>query len=812
MRKQTHGKLSFYSICFALLVLLAAGCSPIARVEQEKKSGSIALEEKQTVGQTMTATYAGLTGVEVFIYPGLTQKGGDLRLHLLSSPDRRDEIAQAVLPADEIIEPGYYAFLFPPLPDSNQKDYYFTIDLVNSSRVDFATSSGDAYLNGALYLNDRPVDSQMAFRLLYNPAQMIGGLLLEGIRWIGILLAGVFLFVLPGWAILSLVWKDWGSLRWLEKAALSTGTSLAVYPVLLLWTDLLGIHLGPVNAWGPAVLGLGYIAWRNRRARLKIPRVDWRSSEFWGQLAIIPVLGLIILVRMWVVRNLSVPLWGDSYHHTVMAQLIVDHGGLFANWQPYADLFSLTYHFGLHSFIAAFHWVTRLPMPEATLWTGQLLNVYAVLALYPLAVKLGRSSWAGCVAILCAGLLAQMPMFYTNWGRYSQLAGQVVLPAAIWIVWEIVERLPKSVGIWIVTGVIWSGLALTHYRIFLIGVLFLFVLLIALNRKLLPLRKYARMLVTGGVGIFLLAPWLYRGYAGRIMGDVARKLSTPAAERSSFIVEYNAIGPLETYLPLYLWLLALLVAVVALVRREKNALILLLWAGVTLLAVNPNWIGLPGEGIINNFALFIFAYFWVALLVGSGVAFGLEWLKISKTAPVIVQGLLFLAVLGLSVYNLPARRVDIQVKNTQLVTRADQRAARWIKENTPKDARFLVNSLFAYGNSLIAGTDGGWWLPLLAERANTVPPMPYGVEDGPFEGYVKWVNQLPEEIAAKGLLDPDVLRLLEERKITHIYIGQQQGGVNNPGPQALNPSEIGSDPHFVLVYHQDRVWIFAFRP
>ena len=49
--------------------------------------------------------------------------------------------------------------------------------------------------------------------------------------------------------------------------------------------------------------------------------------------------------------------------------------------------------------------------------------------------------------------------------------------------------------------------------------------------------------------------------------------------------------------------------------------------------------------------------------------------------------------------------------------------------------RFLVNSFPAYKNSVIVGSDGGWWLPLLARRNTTLPPITYTFEKDPRPGY-----------------------------------------------------------------------------
>jgi hypothetical protein len=145
-----------------------------------------------------------------------------------------------------------------------------------------------------------------------------------------------------------------------------------------------------------------------------------------------------------------------------------------------------------------------------------------------------------------------------------------------------------------------------------------------------------------------------------------------------------------------------------------------------------------------------------------------------------------------------------------MATQPDIRAAEWIKLNTNTDSHFLVNSFFAYGDSMIVGADAGWWLPLLANRTTTVPPMNYGSEVGPFPNFLSWINQLSREVAQKGISDPEVYSMLVDRGITHVYIGQRQGRVNNPG-FILEPAELLASEYYEVVYHQDRVWVFQLK-
>jgi hypothetical protein len=96
----------------------------------------------------------------------------------------------------------------------------------------------------------------------------------------------------------------------------------------------------------------------------------------------------------------------------------------------------------------------------------------------------------------------------------------------------------------------------------------------------------------------------------------------------------------------------------------------------------------------------------------------------------------------------------------------------------------------------------------LAERENTVPPLNYGTERGPSSGYREWVNAATAQMQEAGIDDPETRALLEQRNVTHVYVGQQQGRVNYIGPHVLDPETIAQSEHYRPVYHEDRVWVF----
>jgi hypothetical protein len=818
----------------ALLLLLSlalAGCSGRSfRPEQPALSRAFELDAQTTLGQTLTAHYAGLDSLQVFLRP-LEPGEGQLVLHLRASPQQANDLRTASIPLAAVDKPGYYAFDFEPLTDSTRQDYYAEIEVQGAGRLEAGAAGGEVYLYGALYQDRQPQDAQLTFGLGYNAALQLGGLAQEGLTWALWLLAGLALYVLPGWALLDGLWQGWGGRRFWEKFGLAAGASLAIYPLLVLWTSLFGLRLGPLYAWLPPLIGLAALAWRRRGSLGGLPRrlgqlaeqaKSGGGSEWWPDLATLLILGLVLGTRLWAIRRLDLPMWGDSYQHTMIAQLLVEQGGLFESWAPYAELTSLTYHFGYHTLIAAYHWLTRLPMPQSILVGSQLLNVLAVAALYPLARRLGRNAWAGAAAVLVAGLVAPMPMYYLNWGRYTQLAGQVILPAAVLLAWA---RLESEGREWPLTALCWitlSGLALTHVRVLAFAVIFFAAYFLMYLRRAGFRAIAARTFWIGIGGAALFLPWLAHLYAGEYMRIFTRQLTTPPNQASGFTQQYNAIGDWLSYLPAAAWILLLAAAAWGLWRREREAVTVGLWWLLLLLAANPQWLGLPGAGALTSFAVLIAAYIPAGALIGAAAG----WLAGEAQAqrrrsdrpgapPRRLAGGLAVAALAVLLLIAGAWGARRQLRLVDplrftLASRADLRAMDWIRQNIPAESRFLVNSFFAYGGSLVAGSDGGWWIPLLTQRPSTQPPLNYGTEEGPFPGYRAWINETVQTIIDLGLDHPDTLALLKDRGVGYVYVGQQRGMVGSPGP-LLDLQILLSDPHFEPVYHQDRVWIFKIK-
>ncbi len=677
-----------------------------------------------------------------------------------------------------------------------------------------------------------------------NDAQMIIGLNLdihprlieltkEFLGWWFVLVLLFFLFVLPGWALLDLMLDNWSSIHWVEKLGLSAGLSASIYPILFLWTDTVGMHFGSVIAWFPSLVGLTSLTWRHKNdlarefqffrrthiSKFKPGRIFSSISPF--ELSLFIVLGLIFACRFWVIRYVDLPMWGDGYQHTLITQLLADHGGLFQNWLPYAELDSFTYHFGFHSLAAVFYWVSGMDAAQSVLWTGQILNSLAVIALFPLAMRVSKDRWGALITILAAGLLFQIPMIYTNWGRYTQLAGLVILPTAICLAWTILETPSYPKRTITLSAITFSGLALTHYRVLMMALVF-FPAILCIT-ALLPLKQARQSFSTIFYKIFWIGsgafaiyfPWLARAFSGNLPALFTAQLVAPVGTD----VDLASINFL-LILPLAAWLSLPLIIAWGMWRRERGMAIILLWWSLLFVLVNPHWFDLPGAGIIKNFTYFIAFYIPAGLTIGIGIGWVIDALQARAIPPLNENknrrnprfsfGLVLITIL-IGIWGARLRLADIQPSEYALATSSDIEASIWIDEYLPQDSRFLVNSFLAFNGEAAVGSDGGWWLPYAAHRLTTQPPLNYVSEQGIQPDFYNLTNELVKMIEQHGVNHPDVIKMLQERNVTHVYIGQKNGNVNSGGKH-LDIEQLLNNIHFKLIYHQDQVWIFEFNP
>jgi hypothetical protein len=183
-------------VCLLMAVGLA-GCSRLVSVQQPVVQSSLLLASGQTIGQTFVAEFDGLASVQFYLSPQ-TPGDGTIFLHLRTDPQSPTDLGLAAIPVEKISAPGFYSFYFTPQSHSFKTSYYAFLEILGTGSVGVGNAAANAYLNGALYQDGTAVEAQSAFRLTYSRRWAGLGLVLELLNWVGVLLAGSFVFVLPG--------------------------------------------------------------------------------------------------------------------------------------------------------------------------------------------------------------------------------------------------------------------------------------------------------------------------------------------------------------------------------------------------------------------------------------------------------------------------------------------------------------------------------------------------------------------------------------------------------------------------------------
>lgn len=620
----------------------------------------------------------------------------------------------------------------------------------------------------------------------------------------GVGLGASALYLLPGLAVLRLLWCG-TPLAGSERIALASGISIGLPPLLFQIAHL--IYL-PWNRWttlGYLAIALVIVAWPIRGRSLQITLTALRPSLYGLLLTGLTALGL--LIRLYLVRDLAVGQWGDSYQHTMMAQLLVDNQGLFTSWEPYAPLTTFTYHYGFHSNVALFHWLTGMQVPLSMVYVGQIMNAATIPGAYLLTHRWSGSARAGIWAAALTGFLSLQPFFYVNWGRYTQLAGQVVLPVVLVCWLAALERPRLDRRMLALAGIVTACLILTHYIVTIIAAVFVvaYLLMLALRR---PVPRFWGQLIAGASVISLTAvvlalPSLLNTLAGHLSRNVQGFVTKDIGVAR--IAEYATLLPLT---PTYIYPSILGVAgigvLLALIRRHWQMLLFAVWTLLLLGLVVPHVVGLPGSGIIPFFTAAIALYLTVIPLAAyvAGVTWDTLSTRFARYGSLLaVVGLM--GVTGLSAAWQP-RTID---PFFQLVTPADARAMEWIKQATPADALFLVNMFPAYGDNLMAGDDGGLWIPLLTGRRSTLPPLTYGSERGPTDDYAYQINNVVWYLQQHPLPSDLGIQFYRAAGIQYIYSGPHVERTD----YRVDIAALRNSAAFEAVYDQDGVVIFKLK-
>ena len=659
----------------------------------------------------------------------------------------------------------------------------------------------NAYLGGTAYRDDLPIEGDLAFQTTYayDGMALFTDLSQLITQWYPLIAMFALLFI-PGWLVLDVL-QIRKNIDSVESVALSVGLSLAVIPILMVWTTTFHIPWNQTAVYICAGAITTIFLWR---VLIKIREDKTPIEKDHNKLAPKPHIWFLILiflvsflVRMAMVRDLEVPPWVDSIHHALIAQGIVQSGELPDNYLPHIPLDAQYYHPGYHSILATYHWLSGLEIPQAMLLLGQGLNALTIFAVYAFTTSLVKDKTAGIFAAAITGLFSVMPAYYTSWGRYTQLTGLLILPTTLILLQKLSagkSNFPRILA----AAISFGGLVIVHYRVaFMAGCLFLAIWIgILFKRKQDFTRKLRssmmNTLIFGSLGIGFIFPWLLPSIQNFLL---------PAAQSWRF-------GGIPEIPPIHwryftqaggvaIMVFAGLGAVSGLIKRKIFSLILLIWVGLLFVAANPRFFHLPfPPGFINQTSVEIMIFIPLSVYAGtflSGLhASILNWIKPSSSffwKAALTFFWIEIAIIG-SFQLLPILNPE-----TFLFQKDDYAAIRWIEEYVPEGETIVINPT-AWGYGLYRGEDGGFWISPISNHPTMPPNVLYGFNS---EEKNK-VNRFVETLLPIGE-DPEAIwDLLSQYGYTTIYLGSR-GGV-------ISPKALDESPLFKVQYHQGTTWIF----
>jgi len=854
-----------------ILPLFLTGCVTLTNIEtaQEQSNDLVGtITYQNSIGQTIISQRGGLNSFTFWAGPEKENESSShdpipLTFELYHSPQESNLLFTHQF---YITTTGPIKITIPSQIGSDGQQYYILLK-TTSGKVQVFGMNLDIYPGGEAWIDGKPVEADIAFRTTYDyalPAIFLDVVHLIPNLWLIVPL--ICAILLPGWVLI-----DCASLRDRfdtgEKIAVATGLSLSIIPVLMLWTTTLRLHWTRTAVWIATILLVIITIWRIIRRPIKI---KISLSGF----ALVGVFILTLAVRLAMVRDYIAPAWVDSVHHALITRLTLINGSFPPTYTPYLNIPPTQYHAGFHSNLASFLWLSGLDIPEGMLLYGQVLNALTVFSVYLLTLRLlsvtqsshnnppGWFKAVGVIAALLTGLFSPMPAYYTSWGRYTQLAGVLLLPVVFTLI-DLTTKYLKlihnrflnnsgkqldastnmfpqpmngeslihkeannegsdinlspylpigirlkqlQIGLFTLTTISCAGLLLIHYRVFaFLGcliipyVIYIYIKSLQLDRRSIINYTSRWILITLAFGMSTFLLTI-----PWMWPNLTRLLPAALEVKAPALVEPFSDFSwrfLTSALGLYVMIVAGLGLLWGIIRNKGLVFITLVWICGLFLLANLSTLHLPGGWLINNTSVEIILF--IPFSISGGFFVGDVSQIIDNNLKGLWKRLYRVSISFLLVFIsfiAAIKLVPILNSATILFRQDDYPAMEWINDNIPINDTILINP-FNWGYGLYAGNDGGYWITPLTGRKTMPPPVLYGM--GNIVDSEKIVTACKSVIEKSK--DSDAFwELLKSLDIHFVYIGVRGGSIS---PELL----LGS-PHFRLLYNEQGVFIFKMQP
>ncbi len=607
-------------------------------------------------------------------------------------------------------------------------------------------------------------------------------------------LAILIVLFLPG-TVWQLVVRP-GKMDPLEKITEAAGASLALTGLVALFLFLAGqrISAGGVIGLYLAILTIGLLVVLLRGMKFKF--------NAWYLLAGGAFLG-IVTWRLYQLHDLVLPVWVDPVHHTLLVRKIIEYGGLPPDWLPYLPV-PMYYHFGFHVITAVFSFWSGLQPDQAVLLFGQVINALVAFSVY----RLTKAAWGDARRAGLAGLFTafafHMPAYYLSWGRYTLLAGLVVLPLAMAAALE-VRRSPSDKFAWARLILYSAAVCFCHFLAVGLLALFFLVLLGAEAAVWARTRSMRRVrwqpFAAAAIGALLVSPWLARvwNYTHQMFAvQVPDPLDPALAAASAWDYIVFLTGPERSHILLIAAGVGLILGLI-----HGRARLIAVWGLLVAIMATPYGprfepfrpdhlaivLFLPGSLLLAE--LVVTSGEGLTAFIGRFTeSFGTIRVKtiFSMILPLVIGA--SLAVWGIW------QTADIVNPVTVLANSSDVKALKWVNENMLPDARFFINAT-PWQGALLRGTDGGYWIMPITGRFTVVLPVAYAFGDNEeAQKFLDWSKRASEI----SQCDQAFWSLVKDANLNAAYIRDGVGNLQRESLESCRGVEKIYDREGVSIY------------
>lgn len=793
----------FVSFLILFSSLFLSGCASLYDPESSQElhtDALILLAEKQAASQTIFLPQASLSAFHFWASP-TGSPGQSEKIHFSLYEQRESPVL--IYSTDVPYPSRQYVTVNIPKNISIPAGLYKVVIQPDSTPIWLFGSKLDSYPHGTFFFDNADTAFDLGFSVDYR--YTFSSFIEDSISFINHikLIIPILIFLIPPGYLLIKLLKVGSNVDASLQLFIIVTASLSFYPVLLAWTTWFGFNWNTISVQIFFLVLLAiFVVITIRKFRRFL-----RSMKF-EDYYLFAIFLITLFVRLIMSRNLVAPAWVDSVHHSLITSIILDKGAFPNTYEPYIKINTASYHSGYHAMLAFFTWLSGLSLPQSMLLFGQVLNAFCVYSAYSFTKSIFPNRWIALVSAMFVGLITPMPAYYTSWGRYTQLAGLVIMPAAIHIYAQLLSpqetdsTLTKFRNI-ILFSIFSSALIITHYRVSLF--LALFLLLLTISSVWVHLRKNtAKYLKSIFVILVLLIlftvaislPWLPQAWISLIYPEMN------AWRGSGQAIETIPVGLLTAGLGKSSLFLAGFGILWAFWHRNQGVYLLLAWVGLCFLSVYLPYLGLPGLGLVNATSVTISLFLPIAALGGFFVTETISRGYVLFLLPTLAIRY-FLASIALIILSAIAIPKMLPLLNpiTMLVREDDLEGMSWINANIPQDEKILIQP-FLWGYGLYSGSDGGTWIPALAKRVTVPPPALFALTASPIE--IKAINTIAQRTLEYRNNPNELANWMNLNNLHYLYLGGRGGDIS--------PFVLSQSNNFTLIFHHNSVFIFQLLP